>query len=148
MVVAISVTSSFAMAPYVKTYVALEGELVDVTPMVTVTVQGFDIAKQSGSPQGNSSTVAQTLAVGAGGDAHTTRTKGNWIYSVRVDTLSGVTPPDTTYSITLKKDAVVVATLYVASDATPSTGEYATAQFDLGSTMPASATYVVEVQHA
>ena len=139
---------SFAAAPTIRTIVAIEGEVVDVDSELTVILQGFDAAKQNDAAQGDSLVTAQTMVVGSGGDSHTAITKGNWIYSVRVEAITGTTPASTSYSVILKVDGVVIDTLYLASDADPTSSEYAVLQFDLGATMSSSASYVVEVQQA
>ena len=140
--------ASFATAPTLRTYVALQGEVVDVTTTLTVTLQGFDAAKQTVAVQGDTIATAQTMVGGGGGDSHTAKTKGNWVYTVDIDSITGTTPASTTFSVSLKQDGVVIATLYVASDATPATGEHAIAQFDLGASIPASVSYVIEVMQA
>lgn len=137
--------ASFAAAPSIRSYVALQGEVVDVTTTLTVTLQGFDAAKQNAAVQGDTIGTAQTMVTGAGGDSHTATTKGNWVYKVDIDAITGTTPASTTFSVSLKQDGVVIATLFVASDATPATGEHAIAEFDLGATIPASVSYVIEV---
>ncbi len=139
---------SFAAAPMIRTLVALEGEVVDVTTELTVTLQGFDAAKKDDVSQGDTVATAQIMTVGNGGDSHTAITRGNWIYSVRLDAITGTTPASTRYSVILKVDGVVVDTLYVASDADPTSSEYSVAQFDLGASIPSSSSYVVEVQQA
>lgn len=140
--------ASFATAPSIRAYVALQAEVVDVTTTLTVTLQGFDAAKKNAAAQGDSIGTAQTMVPGVGGDSHTAITKGNWVYKVDIDSITGTTPAGTTFSVSLKQDGVVIATLYVASDATPTTGEHAIAEFDLGATIPTSVSYVVEVMQA
>ena len=139
---------SFAAAPTIRNIVALEGEVVDVNPELAVLLQGFDAAKQNGAAQGDTLATAQTMVVGSGGDSHTAITRGNWIYGVRVEAITGTTPASTSYSVILKVDGVIIDTLYLASDADPTSSEYAIVQFDLGTTISSSASYVVEVQRA
>lgn len=139
---------SFAAAPSIRNIVALEGEVVALTTELTVTLQGFDAAKKDGNVQGDTLGTAQTMTVGNGGDSHTAITRGNWTYSVRIEAITGTTPASTSYSILLKVDGVVLDTLYLASDADPTSSEYAIVQFDLGTFMPSSSSYVIEVKQA
>lgn len=139
---------SFAAAPTIRNIVALEGEVVDVTTELTVNLQGFDAAKKDVTAQGDTLATAQVMTVGSGGDSHTAITRGNWIYSVRVEAITGTTPASTSYSVLLKVDGVVVDVLYLASDADPTSSEYVIVQFDLGASIPSSSSYVIEVQRA
>lgn len=139
---AVSVTYTITVSQ--RTYATLFGEVIDVTTEVDITGLIVGIAKQSQSAVGDTPATAATMST-ANPEARTTITKPNWVYQVEIECITGTTPASTTFKVDLYVDNTLFNTLYVASDATPATGEKATCKFDIGVDLSTSAAYMTVV---
>ena len=142
LVALIALSTAYAITVNQRTYATLFGEVIDVTTELTVTELMIDIAKRTRSAVGDTPATAVKMT-NANPMARTDLTKPNWIYQVELECITGTTPASTTFKVDLYVNSTLSATLYVASDADPATGEKVKCKFDIGADLSTSASYML-----
>jgi hypothetical protein len=113
-------------------YAQYDAEIITSAGLLTLTPLGVDAISRTQGAVGDTQPTAVTMSSSGNPSANTALTKGNWAYKVDVQAITGTTPALTDFQVDLKVNGTITGTLYVSSDAVPTTGELVTLTFDLG----------------
>jgi hypothetical protein len=132
--VALAFATSISITPV--TYQAEIGSYVNVTNGLAATDQGFAIASANSMGIGSncSSPVQFNNTPGA---VNTSITKGDWVYTVQVNTTTGITANEN-FTVTLTVGTPSYGPLCIEGATTPATNQIIVCKFDVGNALPTS----------
>ena len=132
--VALAFAASISVTPV--TYQAEVGSYVDVTNGLLATDQGFSIASANATGAGVSCSAPVQFS-NTTGVANTNITKGDWVYTVQVNTTNDVTLNEN-YNVNVTVGSNSYGPLCIEAASPPPTSQVIICKFDVGPTLPPS----------
>lgn len=135
--------ASISVSP--TTYQAEVGSYVNVANNLVATDKGFSVASASSIAMGTVCTDPVQFS-SSSRIATTTITASHWIFSVQVNSTTGILP-NANYTVALMLGSTPYGPLCIEGAPTPANNEVITCNFDIGSTLPTSPyTFKVTIQ--